>query len=428
MRTPTMRAPTMRAPSRAGGPCADLLLACVRAADPAVPDERVRALAGAADPPWAGLVEQAHAHRVLPAVHLQLRSLPGVPEPVRGALAEGHARQVARHLRILADLAALRPLLDGVVGTPWAVLKGPVLAELAYPRPDLRAYADLDVLVPPAAMAETVRAVEAGGGHVVDRNWTLLRGTNRGELNLRLPGGSMLDLHWHLLVTPEERAAFALPTEEVLGRAGPVALGAGPRPLTVPALDPADTVVYLALHAMLAGGHRLGWLADLRWVAAMPGLHWDDVVDRARRARAAAAVALLLERAALALGAPVPPAALDRLAPRLGWRLAGRALLAARPPGAPDRGLLSGRTVVRSSRATAAASLRELGRRTVADFAGPLARGRSPWAPRSVPGTPGYRDPLHLVRGEPADREAWFADLARPRDTPGPGPRPAPPA
>src|SRR5487761_1152278 len=51
-----------------------------------------------------------------------------------------------KHLNHVASLSAVAGTLDGVA-LDWAVLKGPVLAELSY-GPTPRGYSDLDILVP----------------------------------------------------------------------------------------------------------------------------------------------------------------------------------------------------------------------------------------------------------------------------------------
>jgi hypothetical protein len=58
----------------------------------------------------------------------------------------------------------------GQAGVPWLVVKGPALAEL-HGAPDLRAYSDLDVLVPSAAFGDALAALESAGAAVLARNW-----------------------------------------------------------------------------------------------------------------------------------------------------------------------------------------------------------------------------------------------------------------
>jgi hypothetical protein len=114
---------------------------------------------------------------------------------------------VAQHLRVVAELAALTKVLDSI-SYPWVTVKGPALAELAYPDPALRPYVDLDVLVHPAGFGAAVAALEAYGAELFDQNWTLQRHRRRAESTFALPYGTWLDLHWHLVNDGNARDAF----------------------------------------------------------------------------------------------------------------------------------------------------------------------------------------------------------------------------
>src|SRR5688500_15332306 len=98
------------------------------------------------------LTELALHHRVANAVFLGIREAVDPDHPAFHRLQREYIDNVARHLRTLADLAELGPVLD-TAGIPWMVIKGPVLAETIYPRPDLRSYDDLDVVVQPERFA-----------------------------------------------------------------------------------------------------------------------------------------------------------------------------------------------------------------------------------------------------------------------------------
>lgn len=67
--------------------------------------------------------------------------------------------------------------------------------------------------------------------------------------------GRLLDLHWHLLDAPKVRDAYVLPTEPLLARRRAISSG-------LPALDPADQLVHVAVQAAQSGATRLSWLLD----------------------------------------------------------------------------------------------------------------------------------------------------------------------
>lgn len=319
-------------------------------------------------PGLARIHELAVAHRVTGYLHEALQGVAGtVPATgaaagVPAALEAARARDLARHLRVLADLDGLAEVLDAA-GVPWLVFKGPVLAETVHPRPDLRTYHDLDVLVAPAAFPDAVAALERAGFGVADRNWHALRDDRRGQVHPVLRLGTVADLHWDLLITAGLRSQLRVDVAPLFDRAGPVTLG-GRSVLT---FGPVDTLAHLCLHAGLAGGHRLLWLKDIARAAAVLTPDWDEVVERATAWRGRLLVAAVLARARAVVDAPVPAWVTLALAGG-GARGAVRALDAVWPPeravghyapGAVGTRLL--RDDLASSLRALAAKLREVG-------------------------------------------------------------------
>jgi hypothetical protein len=226
-------------------------------------------------------------------------------------------------MRTTADLGEAAATLDGV-GIPWMVVKGPVLERL-HPEPGMRPYDDVDLVVPARSFAEAMDALDADRSGILDRNWSLVRREQRGQVHVIMPHGSLADLHWHLV--NRDRAPFVIPMDELFERARHVDVGG----LTVPTLDPTDTVIHACLHDYLSGGHRLIWMKDLERALAMDPPDWDSLVERARAWRVSVPTAAMLSRSARLLGAAVPqevPAALGASVRR---RLDGAATRLVRP-------------------------------------------------------------------------------------------------
>jgi len=104
------------------------------------------------------------------------------------------ARQhVAHHLGNLGWLKTFGTALEESDVT-WMVLKGPVLAELSYG--DIgRAYADLDLMVPPHQLRRAVDALFAASATVADQAWPSLIKSGKGELTMTVHGSPLIDLH-----------------------------------------------------------------------------------------------------------------------------------------------------------------------------------------------------------------------------------------
>ncbi|MGI8457565.1 MAG: nucleotidyltransferase family protein [Propionibacteriaceae bacterium] len=281
--------------------------------------------------PFRAVLEAAALHRVTPAVaHLVSRCADAPPEwtgPLQGA----RHSQLMRLLRARAELQEMGAALDDA-GIGWVAIKGPVAADTGWPRPDLREFYDLDLLVDPARFSDALVALRSAGATEVDRNWPLLEQTMRAEIGMLGPFGTPLDVHWDIAVPLRLRRAFRIDVPAMLARRRRVTLGDG-RPTWV--LDPADSVVHLAFHAAQAGMGRLLWSADVAFACRrLETQDWADLADRARAARIELPVALVLRRAA----AIFPDLRVDPAALAPARRLWGR-LVTARDVAVPFPGL-----------------------------------------------------------------------------------------
>jgi hypothetical protein len=298
------------------------------------------------------LFDAACAHRVVPAVYQSLRHAAGADPAVLAALSATYNDTRRAQLAGRADLLRVRDLLDHI-RVPWVIVKGPVMSEHAYGRRGLRRYYDLDVVVPRRAFALVATELERAGYPIVDKDWHAATAELAGEIELRCPFGTPLDLHWDLLYHAALRARFALPLDELLERRRSVELAGA----EFPTLDRADTLIHLAVHGFREGGGRLQWLKDIEQVVLYDTPPWSDVVRRAHDWNLAPVVGSMLDRTRRLLDAPVPAAVVDELTPRP-WRSALRAADRVAPI---ERG--AGRStiatlVMRSTRGSTGASIR----------------------------------------------------------------------
>ena len=377
-----------------------LLVRCVTEHDWRVGLQEAVDAAGSLD--LAAVTDAARFHGVTGCVYRSLQPLDG--RPGASGLVAAYHEAVGHHVRALGDLAALGRALDAA-GVGWLVVKGPVLAEVVYPRSDLRSYTDLDVLVAGRDLGAALSAVEAAGGELLDRNWPLLRELGVGELLARLRHGTLLDLHWHLLGAPSERRRFCVPLTELRERAGPVRLG------TVDArtLDPVDTLLHLGLHASLSGGNRLVWLKDVERAVANAPPAWDEVVARARAWGVGPPVAIALARSAAVLGAAVPPGVPAAVAGGRAWPALAALADRLSPPMRASGNRSPSRVVSRAASRDTVTSAAELARRLVSAAANDSRFARTPPAPHTDEESPA--SPRH-PRGTEADRQAFLDAVA----------------
>lgn len=347
----------------------------------------------------------AERHGVPGFVRLFLVSLgaAGVEGLDATLLALDHARLAGLHvhLRALADLATIAPTFEAA-RIPWAVLKGPALAELVYPRPDLRSYGDLDLLVAPEAFGDALEALEALGGRVLDLNWRLAAEMVRGEISLALPSGTQLDLHWHPINDVAVRRRLGLRTEELLGRAQVANL----RGVSSRVLGPLDSLVYVAVHGCLSGGYRLVWLEDVhRSVVAFPP-GWEELLADASDGGVSFLVGLMLDRVRRLRRTPVPSGLVEALLGGAPGRLLAAPGNLLATPSRLVRGRHTGRVVCESAGATPGATGRALLGAWQTRWSHNLRIGRVP--------PPTLRD-LRAPSGSPEDRALFLERVARHR-------------
>jgi hypothetical protein len=134
--------------------------------------------------------------------------------------------------------------------------------------------------------------------------------------------------------------------------------------LAVPTFDPVDTLLTLAFHAARSDGHRLIWLKDVERSLAVEEPDLDELVRRARAARCAPAVGVILERAQSLLGAEVPEETIVALTPRTIRAVHRLACAVVDPLQFDERSTLT-RTFTRSVRSSMATTVAAVPRRAL---------------------------------------------------------------
>ncbi|MCA5892875.1 nucleotidyltransferase family protein [Isoptericola sp. NEAU-Y5] len=343
-------------------------------------------------------------HRVTPAMARSLAAA-DAPDPWLAGLGAARHAQTLRHLRAVEDLKVTGAALDAA-GIPWAVAKGPVLASVVWPSPDMREYYDLDLFVDAARFEEAIRVVLSTGGEQLDRNWPELRRSMRAEIAMTARHGTHLDLHWHVAVPERLRRQFPVDMAGMLRRARPVTIAPG---VTMPTFDPVDTVHHVAFHAAQDGANRLMWLADVRYAVQDPGFDWDELARRAAAARTTVPVALVLDRAVRTVGLELPHGTSFDRARRGAWGSLARRRDRDHPfPGLPGDDRLGGNVYGAARPGTAASAACLLAYTLRARRVGRQHRAR---------GTDGSPErPLQRDVADVTARAEYFARLA-----PGPG-------
>jgi len=264
-------------------------------------------LVGAA--PIHALPAAALLHRVSGSVRRGLDGVDGVPPDVVDQLEAEEGAASFHHLVVVGALSLIATAFDDA-GLSWAVMKGPVVATLLYPSVGDRRYGDLDLLVHPRDFGAAMRILESLGYEHTIHDWARAEQMMAGEIGMAGPS-VLVDLHWHLHYSTQDRRPLALDPLAMLGRVRRVDVSG----LEVPTFDPVDTLVTLAFHAARSDGHRLIWLKDIERSLAVEQPDLGEVVRRAQAARCAPPVGLMLSRARRVLDAQVPSEVVDAMTP-----------------------------------------------------------------------------------------------------------------
>ena len=378
---------------------AALLVACTREHDWSAPVPEAVTIARRV--PADRVAAAAVFHRVIGCVVMSLHGA-GVPDELSAALAPEARRSSGRAVLSAASLRTVRDAFGDDL--PWLAMKGPVLDGVLYPRPRLRTYRDLDVLVDPHLLADAVARLEGVGFRVVDRNWRQIHDRMVSQLHLEREASAPIDLHWTLIFDSELRRTFRYDIDRMIARARSVEVAGGP----VHTFDAADTLIHLAVHAAIEGADRLVWLKDVD-VASRAPLDWDEVVGRSRAFGMQLPVATVLARSSRVLGTPVPVDVVGRLAPRT-WRV----LTATSDvvfPAAASHGLGSPATLLaRSARGDLPTSLRRAARGLTRRARSAVTEGRIARVDRRS--DPEHEGSLLYPAGGSRERDAYFARLA----------------
>jgi len=169
----------------------------------------------------SALVSQAELHGVIAAV---LRNFAPFADARFAAV---KADAVARHRALLVYARILRhhgeAVMTELIGSPVAMVKGPVFARTIYPDASLRAYTDIDLLAAPQALPRLASALEAADFTLVESE----SADTRGEWKWLHRDNShiMIEVHTNLVHAPSLRPVLSLSYEDIAGHAeSPAAL------------------------------------------------------------------------------------------------------------------------------------------------------------------------------------------------------------
>lgn len=277
-------------------------------------EERTRVLQFLGAPlQWPLLLGRAYSHQVYPLVYRNLLEFgfPGVPEAVQAELKGSYLANALRNQLLAEELARLLGLLSesGIRAVP---LKGVALAHSLYGDVAARVCVDIDILVPPANVDQTISLLLASGYRAEPNDPYLsklaLRHGRHFSLVREGRGISfLLELHW-ILVQHSSKNDEAV--RDLWAEARPQSF------LEAPAfsLSPEWEFLYLSIHAVDHEWRSLKWLIDIHEIASSPLIDWQAIAKKAEQFELSLPIRQTMAVSSVLLGTPLPscysPAAL----------------------------------------------------------------------------------------------------------------------
>jgi hypothetical protein len=228
---------------------------------------------------WSEFFRLAEHHGVLPlAARNLIDHARGLPPEIERSLRSAYEANLRRSLWFTAELARVMQHFERrqLRVVPY---KGPVLAQSLYDDVGMRSFSDLDFLISPAEVELAKHALSEIGYYPaveipppIERLW--LRTGYERSFN-GAAGKYLVELQWAVL---PHFYALDLRVEDLLARAGRIAIGAG----EVPCLCPEDSLLVLCLHAAKHLWTQLIWLSDIAETLRTQTIDYSLAFSRAR--------------------------------------------------------------------------------------------------------------------------------------------------
>ncbi len=275
------------------------------------PDAAMQAVKGLALAYWGPLLERARTHGLIPLIYHRLHAIEflGVPAQVCRYLAVTFGVNAIRNQLLAHELVRVLARLSEAQ-IPVIPLKGVVLAESLYGDVALRTCADIDILVRPEDLEQSLRILRSAGysdAFAAPPSLRLLARYGRDCALVREDVRCVCPLQVHCGLIwggPAERRLLA----EIWSRASRRPFQGAP----AYALSPADELLYLAVHAARHGLSTFKWITDLDWLVSRGKLDWNVALNEARTLGWYDAVGFSLAACANLLDTPIPEPLAER--------------------------------------------------------------------------------------------------------------------
>jgi hypothetical protein len=275
-----------------------------------------------------GIEAAAYRHAIVPLVARRLRqtSADACDAPAHRLAANAQANAL-RNRYLLEQLQRILSVLQKA-GIAALVLKGPVIAHLAYGDVGLRSFGDLDIVMRPGDLPAAAGLLDELGfdSYLYDAEAVETKFFNAAETNFhRREDRLNLDVHWELA---PRSCAFGPTGEGIWEHA--ITIECEGITLSTPSNE--DHLLYIAVHNARHGWESLSQVCDAAFFINRVPLDWETLLERAMVTRCTRMLSVALLLAHQVLTARVPPAvvafaardvAASKVAAQIGRELGG---------------------------------------------------------------------------------------------------------
>ena len=238
---------------------------------------------------WDHVIALAYAHGLLPLLNNHLSNIDLVPAHVRSQLKRESVANSQNVLHLVGKQLLIHKLFKEH-RIPVAIVKGPLLAQMAYGEISLRQAGDIDLLINRGDFAQARLLLESLGYEMTPRLTPAQLAShlnNHCEIQfMRDEWLTVVDLHWDLA---PRSFAFGVKADDVMSRLQSVSLAG----TVVQTFGAEDLLLYQAMHGAKHLWRRLEWISCLaESIRATSSIEWDTLVDRAANAHATRILAL----------------------------------------------------------------------------------------------------------------------------------------
>jgi len=261
---------------------------------------------------WPVFLDLAATHGVRPLVYQSMRARcwNRLPREIQTEWQEAHQSLTGRNLFITGEMLRITAEFRAMK-IPVAVLKGSVIAEMAYGNFAMREFNDLDLLVLEADFSRAVELLERSGYHLLWKQGIRnVKQFQRYAGECKLASGTCateIDLHWRVAT---KATALSPSVSDFPSGFQPIPIAGS----SVLSFAPEDLPLYLASQGGWDQWCDLRRICDLaEFLRRYPDVNWQPSLEKARRLGGLRSMLTGLSLASELLGAELPESIVRRI-------------------------------------------------------------------------------------------------------------------